>query len=326
MYQWTHKAPTVSSLNIPGRLEAGSLLPYGGKTPQKRLDGESKIPKPVTTFTSTPKNRPQTFQISTPENSSFLLNGTESDQKKIAELKQKLTKCDTVKETLILIRSFLNEHAMQSSESSTNSGAAMSSSLLNGSDLTIFNKHDEQRLLNILEKQKQKSNELLPKISSSTSRTSIRTPPKSRTTPSTPTRLTDRSTGRIRRNLSSDSVSSSSSPQSSKEINNGCKRCVQLAATIAKNTSPTAKRFVDKATVMDVEPIEFPKALEMKNVEIQTDVFEEEKKAEGTEEKQENAIAPPPPPMPPPPPLPNNNAPKPPPPPGDYYLIFISYF
>lgn len=327
MYQWTHNKESSSS-NVPGRIETGAVWPHNSSnksnlvsSPSKRLpasDGESKIPKLLPTFSSTPKPRPQTLSssvagLNTPENL-LLLNETEGDQTKVAELKQKLAKCDTIKDTLMLIKSFLSEYAMQSSESSTNSGVAMTSSLLNGSDTTIFNKQDEQRLLNILEKQKN----VIPK-SSSPSKARIRTPPKSRTTPSTPTRA---SSQRIKRNLSSDSVSTA--PAGSKENSNSCRRCMQLAVA-----SKNSKRFVDKATVMDVDPIEFSKAPETKNVEIQTETLFEEKKEKSEElENEANSIPipppmppllpismqmPPPPPPPPPPPMNNSNCPKPPP-------------
>lgn len=334
MYQWTHKEPTTST-TVPGRIEAGTMWPYAAKSnfssPLKRptIDGESRIPKLVATFTSTPKPRSQSISC-TPENS-ILLNGSESDQKKIADLKLKLNKCDTIQEALTLVRSFMGEHAMQSSESSTNS-CVMTSSLINSTDLTIFNKQDEQKLLNILEKQK--SVDVLTKTPPS--RTPIaRTPPKARTTPSTPTRP-GQTSARIRRNLSSDSVNRianrTSTLAASRENNSnngtvgGCKKCMQLAAT--KNTS---KRLVDKATVMDVDPIEFPKAPEMRDAEIQTEIVEETTMENGEKEvKQEtaSAIPPPPPPMPnsmpppPPPPLPMNNCPK--PPPGNFFIeIFI---
>lgn len=330
MYQWTHNKE--SSINGPGRIEAGAIWSHNksnlSSSPTKRLpatDGESKIPKLVSTFTSTPKTRPTSIAgLNIPENS-YLLNETEGDQKKVAELKLKLSKCDTIKETLMLIKSFLSEYAMQSSESSTkstNSVAAMTSSHLNGSDTTIFNKHEEQRLLNILEKQKT----VIPKTPSpSSSKTSIRTPPKSRTTPSTPTRANPQ---RIKRNLSSESVSSTA--LGSKENSSSCKRCIQLAAA----SKIISKRFVDKATVMDVDSIEFPKAPEMKNVEIQTEIFEEEttstKKSEEVEKEQSSIPIPPPmppnfpnlsipaPPPPPPPPLPSN-IPK--PPPGSFLIL-----
>lgn len=312
MYQWTHKEPLASTC-VPGKLETGAVWPYSsskGNSPIKRPDGESKIPKLVSNFTSTPKP-PRPSSLGTPENS-ISLNGTESDQKKVTELKLKLNKCDTLQEALLLIRGFLSEYAMQSSESSNNSSAAMTSSLINGSESIIFDKQDQQKLINIL--QGQKNSEIIPRTPLSTART-VKTPPKSRTTPSTPTRTTDLK-GRIRRNLSSDSVSSTPV----KNESTGCKRCMQIAAT-------KAKQLVDKATIMDVEPIEFPKAPTMIDISIQTDIIEEKKEEIVVEISQAPPMPPPPPPMnlapippPPPPMMTNGNCPK--PPPGNY-LIFI---
>lgn len=301
MYKWSHKE---SSTSVPGKIEAGALWPYSTRniSPTKRPDGESKIPKLVSNFTSSTPKPPRPNSIGTLENS-ILLNGSEGDQKKVTELKLKLNKCDTLQEALLLIRGFLSEYAMQSSESSNNSNAAMTSSLINGSESIVFDKQDQQKLINILKTQK---NEVIPRTPLGSSRT-VRTPPKSRTTPSTPTRTTDIK-GRIRRNLSSDSVSAS--PVKKDTSSSGCKKCMLLAAT------KTTKQLVDKATIMDVEPIEFPKALTMMDVEIQTEVEE-------SEGKKEAAAIPAPPPMPMnlapiPPPLPPpmmmaSNCPKPPP-------------
>lgn len=318
MYQWTHKEFSTS---VPGKIEAGAVWPHSSSrlnvSPSKR-DGESKIPKP--TFAASTPKPPRPSSLSTPENS-ILLNGTEGDQKKIAELKLKVNKCDTMQEMLLVMRAILSEYAMQSSESSTNSNTAMTSSLINGSDSVIFDKQNQQKLISIL--QSQKNADVIPKTPLSSSRT-IRTPPKSRTTPSTPTRNTDLR-GRIRRNLSSDSVSSS--PVKSDTNSAGCKRCMLMAAT------KTTKQLVDKATIMDVEPIEFPKAPTMIDAEIQTEVIEEK-----TEEISTIPQAPVPPPMPPPmpmnsaplpPPMPppmmmaNSNCPK--PPPGNDKLIYLRH-
>lgn len=301
MYQWTHHESS-SSTNVPGKIEAGALWPPHGKlnySPTKRQDGESKIPKLVSTFTSTPKP-PRPSSLGTPENL-ILLNGTESDQKKVAEMRQKLNKCDTLQEALLLIRGFLSEYAMQSSESSNNSSAAMTSSLINGTESIIFDKQDQQKLINIL--QNQKNVEASPRTPIGSSRI-IRTPPKSRTTPSTPTRSTDLK-GRIRRNLSSDSVSSTPIKNDA-----GCKKCMLNAAT--KKT----KTLVDKATIMDVEPIEFPKQPTMIDVEIQTEAIDSEGKKEEVAAAIPQAPPMPPPmnlaPVPPPPPPPMINCPKPP--------------
>lgn len=297
MYEWTHKESSTAT-SVPEKLEAGAVWPYStskNNSPVKRVEGESKIPKLVSNFTSTPKP-PRPNSLGTPDNS-ILLNGNESDQKKVQELRLKLNKCDTLQEALLQIRGFLSEYAMQSSESSNNSSAAMTSSLINGSESILFDKQDRQKLINIL--QSQKNSDIIPKTSLATSRT-FKSPPKSRTTPSTPTRASD-IRGRIRKNLSSDAIISSPA----KNETTGCKQCMEMAT----------KQLVDKATIMDVEPIEFPKAAIMIDAEIQTDVIEEKK-----EEIVEEIVAaapilqvPPPMPPPPPPPPPMNLAPMPPP-------------
>ncbi|CAG9798032.1 unnamed protein product [Chironomus riparius] len=371
MYQWTYKEQKQTS--GPGKLEAGALWPHNNNnnnnnnekkvlnsssSPTKRqIDGESKIPKLVSNFTSTPKPRvPQPASLSTPENS-LLLNGIEFDQNlKIAELKSKLSKCETIQETLMLIRCFLSEYAMQSSESSTNSSVALTKSILNGSDSTIFDKNNEEQTLFSIT-QKPESIMKTP-VSSRTSTMAVRST-KSRTSPSTPTsnRNDITSRQRFRRNLSTDSVSTLPNKETSNNnnvtnVNNTglCKKCMLISpartSTAATTTAPI-KRFVDKATVMDVEPLTMiEKRPDFKHVEIQTDdlvIIEEKdmKKEENVEEKKteistnipmppplpflqpnssNSTIPPPPPPMPmpiPPPPIPPAppilNAPKPPP-------------
>ncbi|KAG5675766.1 hypothetical protein PVAND_005643 [Polypedilum vanderplanki] len=326
MYQWTFKEPTIIS-NLPGKLET-NVWPYNNSNinnnnnssaslstatiSSPKRDGESKIPKLVSNFTSTPKPRIQTSLASlcTPENS-ILLNGTEFDQhSKITELKNKLSKCETVQETLILIRGFLSD-VMQSSESSTNSsgGAAiLTNSILNGSDTTIFDKSCDTSLNTIVNNNNQIQKSPIRKGTASPSRS----PPKSRTLPSTPTGLAARQ--RLRKNNSADSVSST--PVSNNLSSSPCKKCML--------NSKTKKRLVDKATVMDVEPITFPKIPEKKSVEIQTDPItitnvsdksnENEEKHENKEEEKEKVAN-----VPPPPPMPNSNSistsPIPPPPP-----------
>lgn len=320
MYQWTHKDQSTlisPPPNTPGKLEAGTLWPHSNDkkiinatnnvvpSPKRIPDGESKIPKLVSTFASTPKLRTQPTNLSTPD-SSILLNGNEFDQNnRIIELKNKLSKCDMIQEILPLIRGFLSEHAMVSSESSTNS-VALTSSLINASDTTIFDRSEEQTIFNIIDQQRKP--EITPKTPA---RTRTRTTPKSRTSPSTPTGLSTRTEPkRLRKNLSVDSVSSTTAV--GKEINsNGalCRRCMLISP------KKVTKRFVDKATVMDVEPIVMQKIAELKDVEIQTDTFEDEKKEkeEQSEEKKEVAtsIPIPPPPMPPPPPPPPCSMPPP---------------
>jgi len=341
MYQWTYREQKQTS--GPGKLEAGALWPHNNNnnnnerkvvnnssSPTKRqIDGESKIPKLVSNFSSsTPKPRlqqtpiTQPASLSTPENS-LLLNGTELDQNlKIAELKHKLGKCETIQETLMLIRCFLSEYTMQSSESSTNSGVVLSKSILNGSDSTIFDKNDEQTLFN--SPQKPESITKTPVTSRKSTPTTRST--KSRTSPNTPTSNRNDTTRRFRRILSTDSVST----LPNKETNNNnvsnansglCKKCMLISpAKVTTATTAPIKRFVDKATVMDVEPIiMIPKRPDFKHAEIQTDdlVIEEVKKeeTENVEEKKTEISTniPMPPPIPPPFPLPNSSIPVPPP-------------
>lgn len=358
MYQWTYREQKPT--NGPGKLEAGALWPHNNNnnnnnnnerkvlnnssSPTKRqIDGESKIPKLVSTFSSTPKSRLQQLPItqpaslSTPENS-LLLNGTDFDHNlKISELKNKLSKCETIQETLMLIRCFLSEYAMQSSESSTNSSIALTKSILNGSDSTIFDKNDEQTLFSIT--QKPESIMKTP-VSSRTSTIAARST-KSRTSPSTPTSNRTDTTRRFRRNLSTDSVAT----LPNKETNNNnnvtntglCKKCMLISpakinSAVTTTTAPNIKRFVDKATVMDVEPLSLiQKRPDFKHVEIQTDdlvmIVQDKEKEDMKEEKIENedekkteisTKIPMPPPLPPPlPPAllqPNSSIPPPPPP------------
>ncbi|XP_070509313.1 protein cappuccino-like isoform X2 [Chironomus tepperi] len=349
MYQWTYREQKQTS--GPGKIEAGALWPHNNNnnnnnnerkvlnissSPTKRqIDGESKIPKLVSNFTSTPKPRLQQMpttqpaSLSTPENS-LLLNGTEFDQNlKITELKLKLSKCETIQETLMLIRCFLSEYAMQSSESSTNSSIALSKSILNGSDSTIFDKNDEQTLFTI---PKKPESIMKTPLSSRTSSLSSRST-KSRTSPSTPTSNRSDTTRRIRRNLSTDSVSTLPNKETNNNVTNVntglCKKCMLISPAKTNTVVPSApiKRFVDKATVMDVEPLSLIQKLpEFKNVEIQTDdlVIIEEKKEVEKEEKAENVEEkkteistniPMPPPLPPPLPPNSSNSSVPPPPP-----------
>ena len=301
MYQWTHKAPQALAQMTPGKLETSTVWPHlaDKKTSPK---GESKIPK---LMSSTPKARIQLISslVTMNEQSQSpltLLNGTETDHNKVNELKIKMGKCETIHEMFLLIKSFLHEYSMQSSESSSNSGV-FSSSLMNGSDSTVFDRSMETTVFNVLQHRPEPAKAPTPPRSKTF---------KSRTTPSTPTGGTARSDPkRFRRNLSVDSVNASSPPLKSNEspIGSGCKRCIQLLSSPKKTPNRNEKKFVDKATVMDVEPIDFPKAPELRSIETQTEKDREEV-TEVTKPKETVSapIPPPPPPMmniPPPPPF-----------------------
>lgn len=252
----------------PGKLETSVVWPHSNDK-KSSPKGESKIPKLLTS--STPKARLQLI-------SSFLtmdppVSVNETDHNKVNELKMKMGKCETIQEMLSLIKVFMSEFSMQSSESSTNSGN-FNGSVLNSTETTVFDRSMEMTVFNVLHR---------PQDSPIIAKTPPKgkSPVKSRTSPSTPTGSTVRlDPKRIRRNLSVDSVN---------------------AVNGSKLTSPartTAKRMVDKATVMDVEPIVFP---EVKSIGTQTE-------GEVKEEKEVKAAPiPPPPPMmmaPPPPPMP----------------------
>lgn len=261
MYQWTHKAPQTTGMT-PGKLEPASAWPHAleKKTSPKNREGESKIPK---LMSSTPKARIQLVSslVTMNEQSQSpltLLNGTETDHNKVNELKIKMGKCETIHEMFLLIKSFLSEYSMHSSESSSNSGV-FNTSLLNGSDSTVFDRSMETTVFNVLQQQ------------TTDTAKSLKTPPrsrpvKSRTTPSTPTGRADPK--KFRRNLSVESVVTSPSPA----LFTGCKRCAQLLTSPKKIGN---KRMVDKATVMDVDPFEFPKASETRAIETQTEEYPE---------------------------------------------------
>lgn len=293
MYQWTHKAPQAAAPMTPGKLETATAWPHAleKKTSPKSREGESKIPK---LMSSTPKARIQLVSsLVTMHDQSqsplTLLNGTETDHNKVNELKIKMGKCETIHEMFLLIKSFLNEYSMHSSESSSNSGI-FNTSLLNGSDTTVFDRSMETTVFNVLQHRATDN--------AKNQKSPVRSRPvKSRTTPSTPTGRADPK--KIRRNLSVESVVST--PLSA--ASTGCKRCSQLLTSPKKIGS---KRMVDKATVMDVDPIEFPKAPETRTIETQTDESPDKSKAE-TEEAASAPIPIPPPMMmaPPPPPPPN---------------------
>lgn len=298
MYQWTHKEQTSIQVT-PGKLETGTIWPHANEkktSPMKNREGESKIPK---LLASTPKARIQLISsivtlIDHPINQ---LNGNEAEKNKVKELKIKIGKCETIQEMFILIKSFLNECNMQSSESSSNSGI-FSGSLLNGTDTTIFDRSIETTVFNVLQKNEPSS-------------VVAKTPPKgrtvkSRTSPSTPTGTASRSDPkRFRRNLSVEAVNNTPAKSTENVNGTGCKRCASLLTSPKKTVD---KRMVDKATVMDVEPLVLLKETNSIETQTESDIKEEkeEKKAEVS-----SAPIPPPPPMmmmnsniPPPPPLP----------------------
>lgn len=285
MYQWTHKGQQSTAQSTPGKLETATVWPHANdkKTSPK---GESKIPK---LMSSTPKARIQLVSslLTMHEQSQSpltLLNGTETDHNKVNELKIKMGKCETIHEMFTLIKCFLNEYSMQSSESSSNSGVF--NSLLNGSESTVFDRSLETTVFNVLQQRQQDS----LKTQSPTKGRLI----KSRTTPNTPTRsVVSTDPKRFRRNLSVESVASKINDTAN---GSSCKRCALLLTSPKKISD---KRMVDKATVMDVEPIEFPKASETRSIETQT----EETPAELPELKPKEAAPAPPPPPPPPPTL-----------------------
>lgn len=305
MYQWTHTATTTTSSPIvtPGRLETAVVWPYSSdkKMSPKSREGESKIPKLLAS--STPKARIQlvsSLVTMTEQSPLTLLNGTENDHNKVNELKNKMGKCETIQEMFVLIKSFLNEYSMQSSESSSNSGV-FSGSILNGSDSTVFDRSLETTVFNVLQ---QRAPEVSP--------TKVQTTPKSRavksrTSPSTPTGTTSRNDPkRIKRILSVDSVNSTTRV----EAVNG--NVTKRSGQVVSPGKIVTKRMVDKATVMDVEPIELLKTFETRTIETQTEP-ENEQKDEVKKIEAEIVSAPIP---PPPPPMMMNIPPPPPPCPG----------
>lgn len=323
MYQWTHKEQQ-KTISPPGKLETTVVWPHASdkKTSPKSREGESKIPK---LLASTPKARIQlvssliTMTDHSPVTNSA--NGTESEHSKVNELKAKVAKCETIQEMFLLIKSFLSEYSMQSSESSSNSGI-FTGSMLNGTDSTIFDRSVETTIFNV-NSHRQAESPATPKVQLTPKGRSV----KSRTSPSTPTGLSSRTDPKkFRRNLSVDSVNAASPTKTNETVNGaGCKRCLQML------TSPKkigAKRMVDKATVMEVEPIVFPPPAETKSIETQTEPEVDEIKAIKKEEAPSAAapLPPPPPPMmnaPPPPPMPGLNAVKSPGETKDFRLKFM---
>jgi hypothetical protein len=199
------------------------------------------------------------------------------EKRRLNELKTKVGKCDNINEMMQILRNFLSEQ-MQSSESSSTNSGIFSSSLLNGTESIVFDKSAESTVFSIL----QHTQKTPPKSQTPprNNRTSATTTTKSRTQPSTPTGSSSRLIS-TRRNLSVDSVNS--------PLSNG--KNTQTSPT--KNT-----RMVDKATVMDVEPLEVPKLPEMISIEIQTDPIDmiKNETENNNEEKPSTTVIPPPPP------------------------------
>ncbi|CAO1310784.1 unnamed protein product [Diamesa serratosioi] len=340
MYTWAHSESQSQSPSTPGKLETILLWPHGAKDKNSSppIKGDSRIPK---LLASTPKPRFQLSNGSTTNRnplSAFIHQTPEQDNNKINELKYKLGKCDNIHEMFLLIKSFLNESSLQSSGSSNNrsigsasdmnnsstsviSGGAPGTSVLNGSEVTVFEKAEEQTVFNIL-----KHHNRPP---------SLQSPPKSRktrvsSTPSTPvTTPTRPDVKRIKRNLSVDSVNSSRSNEA-----------VNLSVIRRNSVTPSrvTKKILTKDPVVDVEMFA-KKIVDQKKTftsqETQTDMLVESisDKDSATEQKTENenkniaaekkeiksevSIPPPPlpPPPPPPPPIqPSSSGPPPPPP------------
>lgn len=293
MYQWTHKEQTQTQ-PAPGKLETGVVWPHAKASPIKNREGESKIPK---LLASTPKARIQLISsIVTLTDPQTALNGNDNDKSKVNELKAKIGKCETVQEMFMLMKGSISEYSMQSSESSSNSGI-FTNSMLNGADSTVFDRSMETTVFNVLRHRPESS----PVVSKTPPKG--RTTVKSRTSPSTPTGTTSRpDPKRFRRNLSVESVNSAAKASESA----GCKKCAQQLTAPKKNV---VKRMVDKATVMDVEPLELMKTTNSTETQTEPDIKEEEEiKKEPVSSAPAPAPPPPPPPMmmniPPPPPLP----------------------
>lgn len=294
LYQWvrSEQSSTHNQLPLPGKIDTATAWPPSvaadnSKSPNKStsssnaspVKGESKIPKPLTSSTPS-KTRIQLISnfITLNEPTPSPQQQLESPEKrKLIEIKTKIGKCETTHEIMQIFRNFLNEHNMQSSESSSNSGI-FTNSMLNGTDSTVYDRSMESTVFNILQH--------VPKTPSKQQTPPRKTPGKSRTTPNTPTGSSTRLMA-SRRNLSVDSVNT---PTSS----NGR----------SSSASPTksTRRMVDKATVMDVEPLEAPQRLpEMKSIEVQTDPIEKE--TDGSAANKESSSPPAPAAPPPPPPM-----------------------
>lgn len=296
LYQWVRGIDQSSHhhppLPMPGKLDTATAWPPSVAT-EKRLNkscsvlspvkGESKIPKPLSS--STPSCKAQIKVISNFITLNEPSSQVESPEKRrLSDMKMKIGKCESTQELVQMFRSFLNEHNMQSSESSSNSGI-FTNSMLNGTDSTVYDRSMDSTVFNILQHvQKTPPKQQTPPR---------KTPGKSRTTPNTPTGSSTRLVSTSRRNLSVDSVNT---PLST----NG-------RSSSASPTKLSTRRMVDKATVMDVEPLEAPKRLpEMISIETQTDPTDNEPKTDNADIKSDSqppkatAAAPMPPPPPPP--------------------------
>jgi hypothetical protein len=266
-------------LPIPGKIDTATAWPPSAAAANDKKQspkGESKIPKLLSS--STP-NKARIQLISNLVVFNEPLTPIETPEKRrINELKTKVGKCDNITEMIQILRNFLNEQ-MQSSESSSTNSGIFTNSLLNGTDSTVFDKNGSVEVFNILHPtQKTPPKSQTPPRNNRTSTTTT----KSRTQPSTPTGSSSRLIS-TRRNLSVDSVNS------------------PLSTINGKNTqtSPAKnKRMVDKATVMDVEPLDVPKLPEMISIEIQTDPIDmiKNETEKNNEEKSSTTVIPPPPP------------------------------
>lgn len=295
LYQWVRGSDQSSHQQpLPGKIDTAIAWPPSISADNKRpnksscssspasspIKGESKIPKPLSSST------PSKAQIKVISNFITLNDPSaqiESPEKrKLNEIKAKIGKCENTVEIVQIFRNFLADYNMQSSESSSNSGI-FSNSALNGSECTVYDRSMETTVFNILQQ--------VPKT---TTPPKQQTPPrkspvKSRTTPNTPTGSSTKLASTSRRNLSVDSVNTS-------QPSNG------RSASASPVKSSTTRRMVDKATVMDVEPLEMSKRPpEMISIEVQTDPIEIKQKTDNNADIKSVAMltkvpAPPPPP------------------------------
>ena len=147
MYRWTHtESPSPAALT-PGKLETLLVWPHSDKKnlsspPRNRLDGESKIPK---LLSSTPKPRLQlnSDSMSSSASSNNSSATTMHANNKMNELKCKLQKCEKAEDMFIMIRNFLQDFTLSSSGSTiiaseNGSKDTFSASMLNSSEMTVF--------------------------------------------------------------------------------------------------------------------------------------------------------------------------------------------
>lgn len=264
MYMWTHtESPSPAPLT-PGKLETLIVWPHSDKkhltsAPGRlRIDGESKIPK---LLSSTPKPRLQlnSDSMSSSASSNNSSATTMNANNKMNELKCKLHKCEKVEDMLLMIKSFLKEYSINSSTSTVigaenGSKDVFSNSLLNSSDVTIFDSLNNSEEITVFKQQK------------------LQTTPKSRkarvsSAPSTPTSSHTLDSKRIRRNLSTEST-----PNAFVEVNtsNFCKKCQKSLQVTPVQTDPAPEETVS-------EPIKEPLLVTEKiSMETQTDFAENE--------------------------------------------------